>query len=165
MIQGKVWRYGDNIDSGEIIAIKYVYRNDYKELGEHALENLDPDFTHKISKGDFIAAGKNFGCGSGREAAAVALREAGIKAIVAKSFARIFYRNAINVGLLLFECTRADEIAEGQMLTLDPVKGVIVIHETGKILHGLPLPDFLLEIVKAGGLIEYKRKKSRREDS
>ena len=116
MKQGKVWKFGDNIDTDIIIAARYLNTSDEKELAKHIMEDVDPKFSSKIAKGDIIVAGENFGCGSSREHAPLALKEAGIAAVVAKSFARIFYRNSFNTGLLILEIKETDEINEGDTL-------------------------------------------------
>ena len=159
-LEGKVWRYGDNIDTGVIISGTYSFSHEPLVLAAHAMENLDPQFSSKVSQGDIIVAGNYFGCGSSREAAPLALKEAGIAAIVAISFSRTFFRNAINVGLPVIECTQACEIQEGENIAIDLASGTIIVKESGKVLLGTVLPDFLMEIIEAGGLVPYERKHS-----
>lgn len=157
MIQhAKVWRYGDDVDTDVIIPARCLNTSDPAELGKHCLEDLDPSFVGKVSAGDIIVAGKNFGCGSSREHAPISIKAAGISCVVAKSFARIFYRNAINIGLPIFELGEsAAEINEGDTLTIDSERGVL-INETQKKQYCLqPFPAFIQEIMDAGGLINY----------
>ena len=155
---GHVWKYGDNVNTDVIFPGKYTYTiNDPKEMAKHAMEDEDPDFVKKVKLGDTIVAGKNFGCGSSREQAAICLREAGVGAVIAKSFSRIYFRNCINVGLLAVTSEEAvDAIQAGDEVTVDFKQGTI----TGPAgtFKFPPLPDMILGIVEAGGLIPYTRK-------
>ncbi|MDH5806942.1 MAG: 3-isopropylmalate dehydratase small subunit [Candidatus Methanomethylicaceae archaeon] len=162
IIKGKVWLFEDNIDTDLIIPGKYLVLTDPNELSKHVFENIIEGFYSKISKGDIIVAGKNFGCGSSREHAAIALKYAGIGAIVAKSFSRIFFRNAINVGLPVIPSKEArDIINNGEIITINLEEGFIE-KEDGKRIAIEKYPDFLLEILKNGGLVESLKKKFRR---
>jgi methanogen homoaconitase small subunit len=154
MIRGKAWVFGDDVDTDVIIPGPYLRTKDLKQLACHAMEGLDPEFAKKVKPGDVIVAGKNFGCGSSREQAPLALREAGVACVVARSFARIFYRNAINVGLPGME---ADvECQEGDEVEVDLAKGTVTVGE--KTFRGTMLPDFLLAILQDGGLVAHRRK-------
>ncbi len=154
MIRGKAWVFGDDVDTDVIIPGPYLRTKNIKELALHAMEGLDPDFAKKVRPGDVIVAGKNFGCGSSREQAPLALREAGVACVVAKSFARIFYRNAINVGLAVME---ADvECREGDEVEVDLAEGTVTVG--GRTFSGTELPDFLLAILQDGGLVAHRRK-------
>ncbi len=160
MIRGRVWRYGDHINTDLIIPGRYLDDYNLKSLSSHALEDLDPTFSKAMQPGDLIVAGKNFGCGSSREQAPLALKFAGVGAVVARSFARIFYRNAINVGLPLIVSEEAVEaLKDGETVTVDFEIGRICKEETGQCIRFDPLPDFLLEILKKGGLVPYMRDK------
>ncbi len=157
-IQGKVWKYGDDVNTDVIFPGKYTYTiTDRKEMAAHALEDLDPSFAKEVKPGDIVVAGRNFGCGSSREQAATCLKEAGVAAVVAGSFARIFFRNAINEGLPLVECPEAiDAIEAGQTLEVDFEGGVL---KTGEKTFRFPgLPESVMGIVLEGGLIPYVRK-------
>ena len=157
MKQGKVWKFGDNIDTDIIIAARYLNTSDEKELAKHIMEDADPKFSSKIAKGDIIVAGENFGCGSSREHAPLALKEAGIAAVVAKSFARIFYRNSFNTGLLILEIKETGEINAGDELKIDVDNGAVVNLTSGKEYKFSPIPPFMQELLKSGGLIEYAK--------
>jgi 3-isopropylmalate/(R)-2-methylmalate dehydratase small subunit len=155
-INGKVWKFGDNIDTDLIIAARYLSTSEPKELAKHVMEDADPQFVAKMSRGDVIVAGENFGCGSSREHAPIALKEAGISAVVAKSFARIFYRNAFNMGLPIFELGECDEIKEGDVIEIDMEKGEI---QNGKKSYKFtPIPPFMQELIQSGGLINFAKK-------
>lgn len=158
-MQGKVWRFGDNIDTDVIIAARYLNTSDENLLAKHIMEDAREGFYSLVSKGDFIVAGENFGCGSSREHAPIALKGAGIACVIAKSFARIFYRNSFNTGLLILECEEVDEISEGDELDIDIDKGIITDKTTSKVYHFAPIPEFMQELLKSGGLIEYASKK------
>lgn len=160
MIKGKVWKYGDDINTDVIFPGKYTYTvTDRNEMAQYALEDLDPDFSKNVKQGDIIVAGKNFGCGSSREQAVIALKEAGIAAIIAPSFARIYYRNAINEGVPLLENSEApDHINHGDEIKIDLDKGEI-INAKGRVFKFPPLPPSVQEIMNAGGLIPYVKKK------
>ncbi|MEM0214575.1 MAG: 3-isopropylmalate dehydratase small subunit [Archaeoglobaceae archaeon] len=155
---GRVWKFGDDIDTDVIIPGKYLVFNEPEELAKHAFENVRRDIAIKAKKGDFIVAGRNFGCGSSREHAVLALKGLGVSAVIAKSFARIFFRNAINTGLLVIECPETDKISEGDEIELDLKNGVIVNLTKGEKYKINEMPEFLLKIVESGGLINYCRK-------
>jgi len=160
ILKGKVWKFGDDINTDLIIPYKYKARTlDPKELGMHCMEGLDPLFPKKVSPGDFIVAGKNFGCGSSREQAPIAIKACGISAIIAKSFARIFYRNAINIGLPVLECKEnLEAIEEGDLLEVDLKKGIIKDLSKNLILKASRIPSFLEKLLEEGGLVEYYKK-------
>ncbi|MBU4077469.1 MAG: 3-isopropylmalate dehydratase small subunit [Euryarchaeota archaeon] len=154
-ISGRVWKFKDNIDTDVIIPGKYLRTTDMSVFASHVMEGIDPEFPKKVKKGDIIVAGKNFGCGSSREQAPLALKHAGVACIVAQSFARIFFRNAINVGLPIIEA--AVECHEGDIIEIDLEKGIV---KTGyRSYTGTKLPDFLREILADGGLVEHHKKK------
>ena len=156
VLKGRVWKYGKNIDTDVIIPGRYANISEAKELAQHCLEDLDPDFVKKISRGDIIVAETNFGCGSSREIAPIAIKAAGISCVIAKSFARIFYRNAINIGLPIFECPEAvDGIESGDETEVDPTTGKIVNVTKNLSFETEPLPEFIQEIVAEGGLMKY----------
>ena len=157
-ITAKVWKFGDNIDTDLIIAARYLNTSEPSELAKHAMEDADPDFVKKLNKGDVIVAGENFGCGSSREHAPIALKAAGVSAVVAKSFARIFYRNAFNMGLPIFELKEADEIDEGDEIKIDLDSGKIENLTKNKIYNFTPIPPFMQELIASGGLINYAKK-------
>ncbi|MCD6573031.1 MAG: 3-isopropylmalate dehydratase small subunit [Thermoplasmata archaeon] len=159
IISGKVIKYGDDINTDVIYPGRYLEITEPKEMAKHAMEDLDSNFLEKVKERNIIVAGKNFGCGSSREQAATCLKYAGIDAIIAKSFARIFFRNAINAGMLVIECKEADEINDGDEIEIDVENGIIKDSSTGKQLKFKALPSFLMEIIKAGGLIPYVRGK------
>jgi 3-isopropylmalate/(R)-2-methylmalate dehydratase small subunit len=155
---GKVWKFGNDVDTDAIVPGRFLILNTPEELAKHAFEGVRPEFKDRVKPGDIIVAGDNFGCGSSREHAPLALKGAGVRYVIAKSFARIFFRNSINIGVTLLECPEADRIGEGDILEVDEAKGVIrnkTKKETYKIK---PLPEFLVEIVRSGGLIEYARR-------
>jgi len=159
-ITGKVWKYGDNVDTDAIIPARYLNMSSAQELAAHAMEDLDDAFRAEIKPGDIIVAGKNFGCGSSREHAPLALKGCGVGCVIAESFARIFYRNAINIGLPILESPEAAQaIAAGQTLEVDLAEGTIHVRETGVTYRAMPYPSFMLELVDAGGLVEYTRRK------
>lgn len=157
ILTGKAWKYGDDINTDLIIPARYLNTSDPVELAKHCMEDEDPDFTKKISKGDFIVAGKNFGCGSSREHAPISIKYAGVSAVIAKSFARIFYRNAFNMGLLILECNEADEIKTGDEIYVDTEKGEIKNITQNKIYKILPVPAFMEQLLSKGGLMEYMK--------
>jgi 3-isopropylmalate/(R)-2-methylmalate dehydratase small subunit len=166
MKKGRAWKYGDDVNTDVIFPGKYTYAEmKPEEMAKHALEDLDPDFAKSVQQGDVIVAGKNFGCGSSREQAATCLKYAGVQAVIAKSFARIFYRNAINQGLLVIQSDEAAEsIQEGEEVAINFQKGEIVVED--KKLFSFPsLPDSVLGILEAGGLIPYTKKKISQERS
>ncbi|NYB52903.1 MAG: 3-isopropylmalate dehydratase small subunit [Methanobacteriaceae archaeon] len=156
ILKGKVWKFGDDIDTDIIIPGRYLILTGEKELAEHVMEGLDPEFHKKVGEGDILVAGKNFGCGSSREHAPIALKGAGISAVVAESFARIFYRNAINVGLPLLESKNISKnVDEGDEIQVNMEKGIIKNLKTGEEFKIIGLPDFMLGILEEGGLIPY----------
>ena len=152
---GKVIKYGDNVDTDVIIPARYLNTIDKKELASHCMEDIDKDFTKKVNPGDIMVAGSNFGCGSSREHAPIAIKESGISLVIAKSFARIFYRNSINIGLAIVECPEAAEAIEnGNTVEADLDNGVIYDRTTGKQFSVTPFPEFIQRIIGAGGLVE-----------
>ena len=155
LIMGKAIKYGDNINTDVIYPGRYLDIIDAEEMAKHAMEDLDSNFLEKVKKANIIVAGKNFGCGSSREQAATCLKYAGIDAIIAKSFARIFFRNAINNGILVVECGYTDEINDGDELEIDANNGEIFDATNKKKFKIDPLPEFLMKIIEAGGLINY----------
>ena len=155
-LSGKVWCFGDNIDTDLIIAARYLNTSDPKELAKHVMEDADPDFVKKVGVGDIIVAGENFGCGSSREHAPIALKAAGVSAVVAKSFARIFYRNAFNMGLPIFELAETDEIKEGDTISISMESGEI--KNGAKTYRFIPIPPFMQELLDCGGLMNYAKK-------
>ena len=154
MIKGKAWVYGDDIDTDVIIPGRYLRTKDPRLWAEHALEGCDRDFAAQVKPGDVIVAGRNFGCGSSREQAPLALKGAGVAAVVARSFARIFYRNAINVGLALMEADVACQ--KGETVEVDLAEGLVRVE--GRVYQGTRLPDFLRAILEDGGLVAHRRK-------
>lgn len=159
-MKGRAWKFGNNVDTDVIIPYKYKARSiEPSYLAEHCMEGLDPDFSKKVQKGDFIVAGKNFGCGSSREQAPVSIKACGVSAVIAESFARIFYRNAINIGLPALVCRGISQSTnEGDTLEVDLKEGLVRNLTNQKVLKAEPQPKFLEELLKAGGLIEYHKK-------
>lgn len=156
MIKGAAWMFQDNIDTDMIYPARFMNTADAAEMGTHCMEDYDPEFTKKIHKGDIIVAGKNFGCGSSREHAPISLRAAGIDCVIAKSFARIFYRNAINTGLPILECPVAvDDCSPGDEFSIDYTTGEIVNETLGKSYQTIAFPEFIQKIMDKGGLISY----------
>ena len=152
---GKVIKYGDNVDTDVIIPARYLNTIDKKELASHCMEDLDKTFVTRVQPGDIMVAGNNFGCGSSREHAPIAIKESGISLVIAKSFARIFYRNAINIGLAIVECEEAAEaIAEGHIVEADLDAGILYDRTTGREFRTQPFPAFIQKIIEAGGLVE-----------
>lgn len=157
---GKVYKFGNDIDTDAIIPARYLNTFDPAELARHCMEDADPQFPAKVQSGDIIVAEKNFGCGSSREHAPIAIKAAGVSCVVAKSFARIFYRNAINIGLPILECPEAiDAINEGDQLDVELESGKITNLRTGDVFQAAPFPAFMQKIMDKGGLIEYVRDK------
>lgn len=154
MIKGRAWVFGNDVDTDVIIPGKYLRTKDLSTLAEHVMEGLDPQFASKVGKGDLIVAGRNFGCGSSREQAPLALKGAGVSAVVAKSFARIFYRNAINIGLSLIEADVS--CSEGDEVEVDLASGTVRVK--GSVVQGTKLPGFLLDILQDGGLVAHRRR-------
>ena len=152
--KGKVFKYGDNVDTDVIIPARYLNTPDAKELSAHCMEDIDKEFVKKVKKGDLIVAGWNFGCGSSREHAPLVIKTCGTGAVIAKSFARIFYRNAINIGLPILECEKAaEEISANDEVSVDFDTGEIVNITTGKKYQAQPFPEFIQNIIKSGGLL------------
>ena len=157
--KGKVFKYGDNVDTDVIIPARYLNTSDPKELAVHCMEDLDKDFTSKVKDGDIIIGGFNFGCGSSREHAPIAIKASGISLVIAKSFARIFYRNAINIGLAIIECPEAvDRISDGDEVEVDLDTGVITDKTTGETFSTEPFPEFIQNLIANGGLVESIKK-------
>ena len=154
---GRAWKFEDDIDTDVIIQGKYLVINDPEELAEHVFENIRPEFSSEVKKGDFVIAGENFGCGSSREHAPIALKATGIEAVIAKSYARIFFRNAINIGLRAIECRETDRIDDGDELEIDYGRNVIVNRTKNEEYPFTPLPDFLRQILESGGLVNFAR--------
>jgi len=154
-INGKVWTFGKDIDTDLIIAARYLNTSVPEELAKHVMEDADPEFVTKMSVGDVIVAGENFGCGSSREHAPIALKAAGVAAIIAPTFARIFYRNAFNMGLPIFELSESAEISEGDAITVDMNAGTITNNTTNKTYNFTPIPEFMQELIDAGGLMNF----------
>jgi 3-isopropylmalate/(R)-2-methylmalate dehydratase small subunit len=159
-IIGKVWNFGSNIDTDLIIAARYLNSSDPQHLAKYVMEDADATFSSKVQKGDIIVAGENFGCGSSREHAPIALKAAGVSAIIAPTFARIFYRNAFNMGLPIFELNEADEIKENDNITIDVKSGEIINNTTGKRYKFTPIPSFMQELLATGGLMEFAKKEA-----
>lgn len=157
MITGKVWNFGANIDTDIIIAARYLNSSDPEHLAKYIMEDADPEFPNKLQKGDIIVAGENFGCGSSREHAPIALKAAGVAAVVAPSFARIFYRNSFNMGLPIFELPESLEIKEGENISIDLDKGLIINNTTNKTYEFTAIPEFMQELIASGGLINYAK--------
>ena len=159
--KGKVFRYLDNVDTDVIIPARYLNTSDFKELALHCMEDLDTQFTLKVEKGDIIVADKNFGCGSSREHAPLAIKESGISCVIARTFARIFYRNSINIGLPILECPKAcDAIEQGDIVEVNFDNGKITDISKGLEFQAEPFPGFMQEIINCGGLANYMREKS-----
>lgn len=159
-IKGRVWRFGDDVDTDQIIPARYLNTSDPSELARHVMEDADKDFPSKVRKGDIIVAGKNFGCGSSREHAPLAIKAAGIQAVIAESFARIFYRNAFNIGLPIFESKEASiDINEGDVVEIDADSGTIINITKGVEYRAKPIPPFMQELIRAGGLINWTKRR------
>lgn len=160
IIKGRVWIFGDDVDTDAIIPARYLNTSDPKELAAHVMEDADKDFPKKVKPGDIIVAGKNFGCGSSREHAPIAIKAAGIQAVIAGSFARIFYRNAFNIGLPIFECADVKPaVKEGDMLEVNAGTGSIKNSTNGQMYSAKPIPEFMQELINSGGLVEWTKKK------
>ncbi|MBO4982808.1 MAG: 3-isopropylmalate dehydratase small subunit [Clostridia bacterium] len=156
---GKVIKYGDNVDTDVIIPARYLNTSDHSELASHCMEDLDKDFTKRVEKGDIMVAGDNFGCGSSREHAPIAIKASGISLVIANTFARIFYRNSINIGLAILECPEAvANISDGDKVEADLDNGIIYNRTTGKSFKTQPFPEFIQKIIENGGLIETIKK-------
>ena len=151
---GKVHKYGDNVDTDVIIPARHLNTSDHKELASHCMEDIDTEFVKKVKRGDIMVGGENFGCGSSREHAPIAIKASGIDCVIAKTFARIFYRNAINIGLPILECPEASEkIQDGDEVSIDFDSGVITNETKGETYQALPFPDIIKDIMAKGGLI------------
>lgn len=160
LLTGRVHKFGDDIDTDLIIPARYLNTSDPAQLARHAMEDADPAFAGKVRTGDFVVAGKNFGCGSSREHAPVALKAAGVAGVIAPSFARIFYRNAFNIGLPIFEAAEAAaRLTEGEEVAVDPARGTIRRTATGEEFTATPLPEFMAALVAAGGLIPWVQRR------
>lgn len=152
--QGIVHKYGDNVDTDVIIPARYLNTADHKELAAHCMEDIDADFVKKVKAGDIIVGGDNFGCGSSREHAPIAIKASGIDCVIARTFARIFYRNSINIGLPILECPEASEkISDGDKVSVDFDTGIIINETKGEKYQALPFPDFIKDIMAKGGLM------------
>ncbi len=160
-LKGNAWKFGADVDTDAIIPARYLNTSDPAELAKHCMEDSKtPDFIKKMKKGDIIVADKNFGCGSSREHAPIAIKAAGVSCVIAKSFARIFYRNSFNMGLPIFECREAvNEIREGDTIEVDESTGVIKNLTTKKTYKAAPIPPFMQELLSSGGLMEWVKKK------
>ena len=153
---GTVHRYGDNVDTDVIIPARYLNTADPAELAKNCMEDIDKDFVKRVKAGDIMVAGKNFGCGSSREHAPIAIKAAGVSCVIAETFARIFYRNAINIGLPIIECKEAaDDIKAGDIVNVDFDSGVITNETTGKTYQGQAFPEFMQKIIDSEGLVNY----------
>lgn len=155
-LKGRAWKFGHDVDTDAIIPARYLNTSDPRELASHCMEDADPDFPKKVKAGDMIVAGKNFGCGSSREHAPIAVKEAGVSCVIAKTYARIFYRNAFNIGLLIFESAEASErIDEGDEVSVDVDAGVIKNLTKKEEYKATQVPPFMQQIIATGGLINY----------
>ncbi len=161
IFEGKVFRYGDDINTDLIIPARHLNSMESKWLASHCMEDIDKEFVKEVQPGDIIVADKNFGCGSSREHAPISIKAAGISCVIAKTFARIFYRNSINIGLPIIECGEADEVEKGDKLRVDIINGTIENITKGKKYLFKPLPEFAQNIFKAGGLINYVMQKQK----
>ena len=158
-VQGRVFKYGNDVDTDVIIPARYLNTTSETELAGHCMEDIDPDFIKKVKAGDIIVAGDNFGCGSSREHAPIAIKASGVSLVIANSFARIFYRNSINIGLPILECPEAvKEISAGDIVSCDLGEGIIKNETTGKAFTAEPFPPFIQEIIKDGGLLPHIKK-------
>jgi 3-isopropylmalate dehydratase small subunit len=155
-MKGKAWRFGDDVDTDAIIPARYLITSDPEELARHCMEDADPEFPSKVAPGDMIVGGKNFGCGSSREHAPIAIKAAGVSGVIAGSFARIFYRNAFNMGLPIFESPEASSrIRTGDIIEIDPAAGFISNLTRDEDYRAEPYPSFMMDLINAGGLIPY----------
>lgn len=162
---GKVYKYGDNIDTDIIIPARYLKTTDINELAKHCMCEIDENFAKEVKEGDFIVAGNNFGCGSSREHAPLTIKANGIKCIIAKDYARIFYRNSFNTGLPILESEEAaDDIDNGDEISVDIIKGEIVNHTKNKTYKAKPIPEFMQNIINKGGLVEYVKEEVKRNE-
>ncbi len=160
IVKGSVFKYGDNVDTDVIIPARYLNTSDPNELAKYCMEDIDKDFSKNVKKGDIIVADKNFGCGSSREHAPIAIKASGVSIVIAKSFARIFYRNSINTGLAILECAEASEkIKKGDIVSVDFNTGIITNETKSESYKAEPFPPFIQEIIKNGGLVERVKEK------
>ncbi len=160
MIKGKVWKFGDHVDTDVIIPARYLNAPDPSELAKHCMEDIDASFAGTVQSGDIMVGGWNFGCGSSREHAPVAIQASGISCVIAASFARIFYRNSINIGFPILECPEASAaIKAGDIVTVDTNTGVITDETTGEVFQAKPFPPFIQNIIESGGLLKYLKDK------
>ncbi len=165
-LTGKVWVFGDNVDTDAIIPARYLNRSTASELAAHCMEDIDSAFAAAVGPGDIIVAGENFGCGSSREHAALAIKGCGVSCVVATSFARIFYRNAINSGLPILECPAVvDETVTGDVLNVDLRGGIIHNQRTGHQHAAAPFPEFIMDVIRAGGLVPFTRERMQRRSA
>jgi len=154
MVQGKIHKYGDNVDTDVIIPARYLNTADHKELASHCMEDIDKDFTKKVKDGDIMVGGANFGCGSSREHAPIAIKNSGISCVIAKTFARIFFRNSINIGLAILECPEASErISDGDEVSIDFDSGIITNITKNETYKAEPFPEFVKNIIDSDGLL------------
>jgi 3-isopropylmalate/(R)-2-methylmalate dehydratase small subunit len=161
-LKGKVWIFGDDVDTDAIIPARYLNTSDPQELAAHVMEDADSGFPARVSRGDILVAGKNFGCGSSREHAPIAIKAAGIQAVVARSFARIFFRNAFNIGLPIFESVGlVENVSEGDTIEIDANRGLVKNVTRNEVHQAEPIPSFMQELIETGGLVEWTRKKIR----
>jgi 3-isopropylmalate/(R)-2-methylmalate dehydratase small subunit len=162
ILTGKVWKYGDNIDTDAIIPARYLNMSTAAELAQHCMEDVNTKYASGVKEGDIIVGGENFGCGSSREHAPLAIKGSGASCVIAKSFARIFYRNAINIGLPILSCPDAvNNIENGDQVSVDLTAGLITNKRTGHVYQTSPFPDFIMEIIHAGGLVPFTRERLR----
>ena len=160
MIRGKTWKFGDHVDTDVIIPARYLNAPEPSELAKHCMEDIDSSFAGSVQAGDIMVGGWNFGCGSSREHAPVAIQASGISCVIAASFARIFYRNSINIGFPILECPEASEaIKAGDIVTVDTETGKITDETTGQVFEAKPFPPFIQKIVESGGLLPYLKEK------
>ena len=165
IFKGRVWKFGNNIDTDAIIPARYLTTSDPQELAAHCMEDADQNFVAKMKTGDIILGGENFGCGSSREHAPISIKAAGVSCVIAKSFARIFYRNSFNMGLPIFESRElADTIKEDEEIIVDTVNGTITVTSSNKILKINPIPPFMEELIADGGLMKHIAKKRGRNE-
>lgn len=158
-LKGKVHKFGHNVNTDEIIPARFLSISEAKELGRHCMEGIAPGFASKVKKGDIVVAGKNFGCGSSREHAPVSIKACGVSCVVAESFARIFYRNAINIGLPILECKQATKITKNSLIEIDLEQGKILDISRNRVYYAQKFPKFMQELIKAGGLLKWVSKK------
>ena len=160
MFKGKVWKYGDNVDTDVIIPARYLNTTKAEELAKHCMEDIDPGFASAVQSGDIMVGGWNFGCGSSREHAPIAIQASGVSCVIAASFARIFYRNSINIGFPILECPKASEaIRSGDIISVDTKTGLITDETTGEVLEAKAFPPFIDNIISKGGLLPYLKEK------